>query len=156
MLVENLAIKSLITQRIVHDYMKANNVSAEDVEIIPTFRHSVKHGRQRYSTYLEEQKKSKFQNDRFLKWKQIQEEITAVNKKKAMLENTMAEEYALDAENVSEKEDTKTSQNLIRFGKLQRRKWRTKLMHWRNYLKRKMILSDVRVWLIHIQFSFWT
>ena len=47
--------------------MKVNNVSAEDVEIIPTFRRSVKHGRQRYSTYLEEQKKSKFQNDRFLK-----------------------------------------------------------------------------------------
>ena len=39
-----------------------------------------------------------------------------------MLENTMAEKYALDAENVSEKEDRKTSQNLIRFGKLQRRK----------------------------------
>ena len=106
--------------------MKVNNVSAEDVEIIPTFRRSVKHGRQRYSTYLEEQKKSKFQNDRFFKWKQIQEEITAVNKKKAMLENTMAEKYALDAEIVSEKEDTKTSQNLICFGKLQRRKWRTK------------------------------
>ena len=28
---ENLATKSLIAQRIVHDYMKVNNVSAEDL-----------------------------------------------------------------------------------------------------------------------------
>ena len=44
--------------------------------------------RQRYSIYLEDQKKNKVQNGRSLKRKQIQEEITAVNKKKAMLENT--------------------------------------------------------------------
>ena len=36
LLAENLATKSLIAQRIVYDYMKVNNVSAEDGEICPT------------------------------------------------------------------------------------------------------------------------
>ena len=87
LLVENLATKSLIAQRVVYDHMKVNNVSVEDVEICPTLRCSVKHARQRYSTYLEEQKKNKIQNDRSLKRKQVQEEIQAVKKKKAMVEN---------------------------------------------------------------------
>ena len=64
MLVENLATKNLIAQRIVYNYMKVKNVSAEDVEIFPTLGPSVKHARQRYSSYLSEQKKSKVQNDR--------------------------------------------------------------------------------------------
>ena len=38
---------------------------------------------------LEEQKKNRVQNDRLLKRKQVREEITAVNKKKAMLETTI-------------------------------------------------------------------
>ena len=41
--------------------------------------------------HLEEQKKDKFQNVRSYKRKQVQKEITAVNKKKAMLENTIQE-----------------------------------------------------------------
>ena len=51
-------------------------------------------------------KKNKVQNDNSPKWKQVQEEITAVNKKKAMLENTTRElkndagKYTMDAENV--------------------------------------------------------
>ena len=71
--------------------MKVNNVSVEDVEICSTLFYSVKYGRQRYSTYLKEQKKDKFQNVRSHKWKQVQEDIKAVNKKKAMLENTIQE-----------------------------------------------------------------
>ena len=70
LLVENLATKNLITQRIVYDHKKVNNVSAEDLEICSTLRRNVKHARQRYSTYLEEQKKKKVQNDRSLKEKQ--------------------------------------------------------------------------------------
>ena len=62
LLVENIATKSLIAQRIAYDDMKVNNVIAEDVEIRPTLCCSVKHARQRYSTYLEEQKKNKVQN----------------------------------------------------------------------------------------------
>ena len=41
--------------------------------------------------HLEEQKKDKFQNVRSYKRKQVQKEITAINKKKAMLENTIQE-----------------------------------------------------------------
>ena len=114
LLVENLATKSLIAQRIVYDHMKVNNVSVEDVEICPTLRCSVKHARQRYSTYLEEQKKNKIQNDRSLKRKQVQEEIPAVKKKKAMVENLIrklgndADKYAMDAGNVSKIDDMKT------------------------------------------------
>ena len=62
LLVENLAAKSLITQRIVYDYMKVNNVSAEDVEICLTLCCSVKHARQRHIAHLEEQKKNKVKN----------------------------------------------------------------------------------------------
>ena len=91
LLVANLATKSLVAHRIVCDHMKFNNVSVEDVEIWPTFCYSVKHTRLRYSTYLEEQKKDKFQNVRSHKQKQVQKKITAVNKKKAMLENTIQE-----------------------------------------------------------------
>ena len=36
LLAENLATKSLIAQRIVYDYMKVNNVTAEDGEICST------------------------------------------------------------------------------------------------------------------------
>ena len=63
---------------------------------------------------LEEQKKNRVQNDRLLKRKQVREEITAVNKKKAMLETTIREltndapKYAMDAENVSKLEHMKT------------------------------------------------
>ena len=89
LLVENIATKSLIVQRIVYENMKVNNVSAEDVEICLTLRCSVKHARQRYSTYLEEQRKNKVQNDRSLKQKQVQEDVTAVKMNKAMLENTI-------------------------------------------------------------------
>ena len=47
LLVENLAPKSLIAQRIVYDHMKVSNVSAEDVEFRPTLCCSAKHARQR-------------------------------------------------------------------------------------------------------------
>ena len=57
LLAENLATKSLIAQRIVYDYMKVSNVSAEDVEICLTPCCSVKHARQGHITYLEEYKK---------------------------------------------------------------------------------------------------
>ena len=89
LLVENLATKSLVAHRIVYNHMKVNSVSVEDVEICLIVCCTVKHARQWYSTYLEEQKKDKFQNDRSHKRKQVQEEITAVNKKKAMLEDTI-------------------------------------------------------------------
>ena len=69
--------------------MKVSSVSAEDMEICLTLCYSVKHARQRYSAYLEEQKKAKVQNYRSLKERKVQEEITAVNKKKAKLENTI-------------------------------------------------------------------
>ena len=94
--------------------MKINSVSAEDGEICLTLGCSVKHARQRYSTYLEEQKKNKVQNDRSLKQKQVQEEVTVVNMNKAMLENAIWEltndagKYAVDAENVSKIDDMKT------------------------------------------------
>ena len=93
--------------------MKVNNVSVEDLEIYPSLHCNVKHSRQRYSTYLEEQKKNKVQNVRSLKEWQVQEEITVVNKKKAMLENTIweltndANKYAMDTENVSKIDDLK-------------------------------------------------
>ena len=70
--------------------MKVNNVSAEHLEIDSTLRRSVKHTGQRYSTYLEEQKKNKVQNYRSLRRKQVQQEITAVNNK-IMLENAIQE-----------------------------------------------------------------
>ena len=89
LLVKNLGTKSLISQRIVDNHMKVSSVSAEDMEICLTLCHSVKHARQRYSAYLEEQKKAKVQNYRSLKERKVQEEITAVNKKKAKLENTI-------------------------------------------------------------------
>ena len=79
LLVENLATKSLIAHKIDYDHMKVNNVSVEDVEICPTLHCSVKHA----------QKKNKVQYDRSLKQKQVQEEITAVNKEKTMLENVI-------------------------------------------------------------------
>ena len=104
----------MIALRIVYDHIKVNNVSAEDWEICLTLCCSVKHARQRYSTYLEEQKKNKVQNDRSLKQKQVQEEVTVVNMNKAMLENAIweltndADKYAMDAENVSKIDDMKT------------------------------------------------
>ena len=112
LLVKNLATKSLTAQRIVYDYMKVNDVSAEDVEICPTLC-CIKHDRQRHSTYLEEQKKNKVKNDRSLKRKKTQDETAAVNKKKSILNNKIrglrndADMYAVDAEKVSKIEDMK-------------------------------------------------
>ena len=127
-LVENLATKSLIPQMIVYEHMKVNNVSAKNVEIYPTLSRSVKHARHRYSIYMEQQKKNEVQNDRSLKRKRVQEEIIAVNKRKAMLENTIqeltddADKYAMDTENVSKIEDMKTlSSRCNSFGTLRRR-----------------------------------
>ena len=73
LLVENLATKSLIAQRIIYGYMKVNNRSAEDMDICPTHRLNVK--------------------------------------------------YAMDGEMFPKKKIWKLeNQNLIRFGKLRRRK----------------------------------
>ena len=91
LLVESLTTKSLVAHKIVCDHMKVNIVSVEDVEVCPSLCCSAIHVRQRYNTYLEEQKKDKFQNVRSHKQKQVQKKITAVNKKKAMLENTIQE-----------------------------------------------------------------
>ena len=52
LLVQNVATKSLIAQRMVYDHTEFNNVRAEDVEICQTLHRTVKHARQRYSTYL--------------------------------------------------------------------------------------------------------
>ena len=112
---------------VVYEQMKVNNVSAKNVEIFPTLSRSVKHARHRYRTYLEEQKKNEVQNDRSLKRKRVQEEIIAVNKRKAMLENTIQEltndanKYAMDTEN-EDIEDMKTlSSKCNSFGTPRRR-----------------------------------
>ena len=54
LLVENLSKESLISQRIIYDHMKLNDLQSYELEITSALRKSVKSSRQQCGTYLEE------------------------------------------------------------------------------------------------------
>ena len=113
MLVENLSTESLVSQRMVYDHMKVNALNAEDVEITPQLRQSVKGATQRYLSHLGEKKMAKVRSEKTFKRKAVQDEIIKVNRKKAMLETSIeelrkdADKYAIDAEKVCKIEEMK-------------------------------------------------
>ena len=52
MLVENVSTESVATPRMVYNYMKVNNLNAEDTEITQQFRRIVKGTRQYYRVLI--------------------------------------------------------------------------------------------------------
>ena len=104
LLVENLSKESLISQRIIYDHMKVNNLQSHELEIMPAVRKSVKSSRQQYGTYLEEQKRKAVQLEKSCKHKVIEEEIVEIKRRKSLLLDTIndlyteSDKYALDVE----------------------------------------------------------
>ena len=82
LLVENLSKERLISQRIIYDHMKVNDLQSHELEITPALRKSVKSSRQQYDTYLEEQKRKGVQSEKSRKRKVIEEEIFKLKKEK--------------------------------------------------------------------------
>ena len=111
LLVENLATKRLVAQRIVYNHMKVNNVSVEDIGICPILRLSFKHVTQRYSTYLEEQKRTKFRMIDFSNGNKFKRKSQQLARRKPCQKTKFknADKYAMDAENVSKIDDMKIS-----------------------------------------------
>ena len=104
-LVENLKEESLIAQRIILDYLRANDLDVHEVQITPGLRRSVKSSRQKYGAYLEDMKKKEIQTEKSRKRKLIEDEISELKRRKSLLLETISElhhesdKYAQDAEN---------------------------------------------------------
>lgn len=107
-LVENLGKECLVSQRMIHDHMKINDLMSHELEITPALRRSVKSSRQQYSTYLEELKKKTIQSESSRKRKAVEEEIVEIKRKKNLLVDTVndlhteSDKYAIDAENADD------------------------------------------------------
>ena len=114
LLVENLSKESLISQRIIYDHMKVNDLQSHELEIMPALRKSVKSSRQQYGTYLEEQKRKGVQSEKSRKCKVIEEEIVEIKRRKSLLLDTIndlyteSDKYALDAESADSLQSMKS------------------------------------------------
>ena len=81
LLVENVHEKSLVCQRIVFDHMKSNDYNSFDIPLEKDLVKSVKGSNRKYIDDLAEKKKKYINN----------QSIMALNQKKTLLENTIAE-----------------------------------------------------------------
>ena len=114
LLVENLSKESLISQRIIFDNMKVNDLQSHELEITSVLRKSVKSSRQQYGTYLEEQKRKGVQSEKSRKHKVIEEEIVEIKRRKSLLLDTIndlyteSDKYALDAESADSLQSMKS------------------------------------------------
>ena len=93
LLVENLSKESLISQGIIYDHMKVNDLQPLELEIMPALRKSVKSSRQQYGTYPEEQKRKGVQSEKSHKRKVIGEEIVGIKRRKSFLLDTINDLY---------------------------------------------------------------
>ena len=101
--VENLTERSFIAQRIIHDHIESVGGLA-NVEISKQLLTSSAGARQKYLSYLDDQKRSKVSQENALKRKSTMEEIDVLKKKKRQFENDVesllksADEFAERAE----------------------------------------------------------
>ena len=93
-----------MTQRIVYDQMKANDMEAHEIPISPKLRRSVKSSRQKYSIFPEEQKKKAEKSESSRKTPLIEEEMIELKRRKSLLTTTIsslhdnADKFANEAE----------------------------------------------------------
>ena len=106
-LVENLEEKGLISQRIIIDHMRAKDLKPTTIPVTKDLLVAVKNSHRKYTEDLAEKKKQELKNKSNEELESINNEISALNKKKVLLENTIEElnkdsvEMAFEAEKQS-------------------------------------------------------
>ena len=73
--------------------MKVNDLEAHEIPISPILRHSVKSSRQKYSIFLEEQKKKAEKAESSRKRSLIEEEMIELKRRKSLLVTTISSLY---------------------------------------------------------------
>ena len=84
---DNQKVLSLVSLRIVHEYMLANSFEPHNIPFTHEMVKNVKSARSRYQEYLDEQTKHKQLNAKELKRKIVCDELIEVRKKKACYED---------------------------------------------------------------------
>ena len=89
-LIKNITEKSLITQRIVVDYMKYNNYKSCNIPLTNELTRSVRDAYYKYTEVLLNRKKKELLQKKDKK-KSINENIMALNQRKTLLQNAITE-----------------------------------------------------------------
>ena len=89
LLVENLHNTSLISQRIVNDYMVYKQIKPQELVITPSLLNHVKEARSRYFNSQKERAQSNVMDQRVLKLKEITADIVSTNERASLLESTI-------------------------------------------------------------------
>ena len=84
LLVDNLSVISLVSQRITHDPMNANNLLPHTLEITAPLRRHIRSSRQRWQ-HLDDQTKKNVSNVKQLKQRALNEQTDTVKEKKRTL-----------------------------------------------------------------------
>ena len=101
---------SIVSKRLVKDYLISNSLQPHTVEVSSQLRASCRHARQRYQQYLEEKKKEK-EKDAAASAKEILSmEINELQEKIANIEKTIK---VLDEKYVSLIRDAETSEDVL-------------------------------------------
>ena len=104
LLVENLHTDSLISQRIICDYMKRRDLNPSNFPMSTSLLAHVKEARQRYKAAQIAKSKSSINNEKAQKLKELNEQIQEVNCKIVTIENSVdelkkdADKFAFEAE----------------------------------------------------------
>ena len=112
LLANNVKEKSIVSQRIIYDYMKANDFSAESIPITNMLLLSVKTSRQQQNVDLDERKKKKEESVNSRKRKTLQEEIEEVERKKSALEK-LCDSLQKDFEALTDQAEKDNDMNLV-------------------------------------------
>ena len=86
-LVENLKEESLKGQRIVYDHIQSENIKLQEFKLTNELVNSYEAAHQRYTIALEENKLTVIENQKKVKRKPIDDEISDVKKKKVGFRN---------------------------------------------------------------------
>ena len=107
---DNMKEDSIVSKRLVKDYLISNSLQPHTVEVSSQLRASCRHARQRYQQYLEEKKKEK-EKDAAASAKEILSmEINELQEKIANIEKTIK---VLDEKYVSLIRDAETSEDVL-------------------------------------------
>ena len=88
-LVDNLSVISLVSQRLIHDYMNAKNLLPQTLEITASLHRHIRSPCQRYQQDLDDQTNKNVSNGKQLKKNILNEQIETVTEKKRTLVNTI-------------------------------------------------------------------
>ena len=89
--VNKTLVISLVSQRVIHDHMNANNLLPHILEVTALLRRHIRSSRQRYQQHLDDQIKKNVSNEKQLTRNALNDQIDTVKENKRTLVNTINE-----------------------------------------------------------------